>query len=328
MSFIAPIHRPRRLRRTNSMRALIKENTVTLNDIVWPVFITEGENQAVPVKSMAGVERYSIDILVKKIAFMFESGIKGFALFPNTPNDKKDETGTESINPNNLMNKAIRAIKAEVPECIIFADVALDPYTSHGHDGLIDDEGYVLNDETVKILMKQAVLQAQSGADVICPSDMMDGRIENIRSALDEVKLQDTAIMAYTAKYASKFYGPFRDAVGSSGALKGDKKTYQMDWSNTDEALKEVELDLSEGADMIMVKPGMPYLDIVYRVKENFKVPTFVYQVSGEYAMIQNMIDAGNMEDEAILESMCAFKRAGADVIFTYFAPQLIKLIK
>ena len=328
MTFIPPIHRSRRLRLNQQIRDLVAQNRINLNDIVYPMFIMDGANQTTDIDALVGIKRYSVDLLVKKVSELYAQGIKGFALFPYTPSDKKDDSGTESCNANNLINTAMRAIKKSVPDCILFADVALDPYTIHGHDGVTDDSGYVLNDKTVQILMKQAVIQAQNGADVICPSDMMDGRIGNIRNALDEAGFENVSIMSYAAKYASNFYGPFRQAVGSTGTLKGDKKTYQMDMANSTEALKEVGRDIDEGADIVMVKPGMPYLDIVKSVKDNFGVATFAYQVSGEYAMIKGMIEAGHMHEDAILESMIAFKRAGADCIFTYFAEDIIALLK
>ena len=328
MTFIPPIHRSRRLRLNQQIRDLVAQNRINLNDIVYPMFIMDGANQTTSIDALVGIKRYSVDLLVKKISELYGQGIKGFALFPYTPNDKKDDSGTESCNESNLVNTAMRAIKKSVPDCVLFADVALDPYTSHGHDGVTDGSGYVLNDKTVQILMKQAVVQAQSGADVICPSDMMDGRIGNIRNALDDAGFENVSIMSYAAKYASNFYGPFRQAIGSTGTLKGDKKTYQMDMANSTEALKEVGRHIDEGADIVMIKPGMPYLDVVKSVKDTFGLPTFVYQVSGEYAMIKGMIQAGHMHEDAILESIIAFKRAGADCIFTYFAEDIIALLK
>ncbi|MGB1361093.1 MAG: porphobilinogen synthase [Alphaproteobacteria bacterium] len=327
MDFIKPHIRPRRLRQNASIRRLVQENHINKSDIVYPMFIIDGENKTTDIKSMPHIKRYSIDLAVKEIKSLFTKGILGFALFPHNPDDVKDETGSDSINPNNIINRAIREIKKQVPDCVIFADVALDPYTTHGHDGIINEKGEVLNDETVKVLMGQALELAKSGADVISPSDMMDGRIGNIRNHLDNNGFENTTIMSYAVKYSSNFYGPFRDAVGSNSALKGDKKTYQMNSANAVEGLLEAELDITEGADILMVKPGMPYLDIVSQTAQNFNCPVAVYQVSGEYSMIQNMIDNGHMNEEAIIESMLCFKRAGANLIFTYFAPKIIDLI-
>ncbi|MFM8748827.1 porphobilinogen synthase [Rhabdaerophilum sp.] len=321
---------PRRLRRARKAewaRKLMRENRLTVEDLIWPVFITEGTGVTDAIATMPGVNRYSVDQAVEQAREAASLGIPALALFPNTPSHLRDETGSEALNPDNLICRAIRAIKAAVPEIGIITDVALDPYTSHGHDGLVA-EGRILNDETVAMLVRQALIQADAGADVIAPSDMMDGRVAAIREALDAAGFADVSIMAYAAKYASAFYGPFRDAVGSSGTLKGDKKTYQMDPANAAEALREVELDLAEGADYVMVKPGMPYLDIITRVKEHFGVPTFAYQVSGEYAMIMAAAERGMLDGEkAMLETLLAFKRAGCDGILTYFAPRAARLL-
>ena len=319
--------RMRRNRRTDWSRRLVRETSLSVDDLIWPIFVVDGNDSADPVAAMPGVDRLSIDRAVDAARRAADLGIPAVALFPNTPAELLDETGSEALNPDNLVCRACRAIKSAVPELGIIADVALDPYTSHGHDGLLVG-GEILNDETVAILARQSVVQAEAGADIIAPSDMMDGRVRAIREALDDAGHQNTQIMAYTAKYASAFYGPFRDAVGSSGTLKGDKKTYQMDPANGDEALREAELDIAEGADMIMVKPGLPYLDIVLRIKEAFGMPTIVYQVSGEYSMIRAAAANGWIDGEkAMLESLMAIKRAGADGILTYFAPQVAELI-
>jgi porphobilinogen synthase len=323
-----PQVRPRRNRFDAWTRRLVAESALTVDDLIWPLFVREGTGVREPVASMPGVERLSIDLAVAAAEQARSLGIPALALFPVTPADRKDEDGTESANPENLMCRATRAIKQAVPDIGLVGDVALDPYTSHGHDGVIRN-GYVANDESVAILCRQAVVQAEAGIDVIAPSDMMDGRIGAIRAALDGAGFINTRIMSYAAKYASAFYGPFRDAVGSGSALKGDKKTYQMDPANTDEALREVALDLAEGADMVMVKPGMPYLDIVRRVRESFHVPTFAYQVSGEYAMIAGAAERGWLDGErAMMESLLAFKRAGAKGVLTYFAPFAAKLLR
>jgi porphobilinogen synthase len=324
-----PHARPRRNRRHPWLRRLVAEHHLRLDDLIWPVFIREGTNEATPIASMPGVERLTIDRLVEAAQTAYDLGIPVLALFPATPTERKSVDGAEALNPDNLINRATRALKQNVPGLGILCDVALDPYTTHGQDGLVRD-GYVVNDETVAVLCAQAVVQAQAGCDVIAPSDMMDGRIGRIRAALDAAGFVDVAIMSYAAKYASAFYGPFRDAVGSAGALgTGDKKTYQMDPANGDEALREVALDLAEGADMVMVKPGMPYLDMVRRVKETFAVPTFAYQVSGEYAMLMAAAERGWLDpDKAIQESLLAFKRAGADGILTYFAPRVARMLK
>ncbi|MFQ3622466.1 MAG: porphobilinogen synthase [Acetobacteraceae bacterium] len=324
-----PATRARRNRRDGWTRRLVAEHALSVDDLIWPVFVKEGVDSSEPVASMPGVERLSIDRAVRAAEEAVRLGIPAIALFPVTPPELKDEDGTESGNPQNLMCRAARAIRAAVGDAIgLVGDVALDPYTSHGHDGVIRD-GYVANDETVSILCRQAVVQAEAGIDVIAPSDMMDGRVGAIRAALDQAGMIHVRIMSYAAKYASAFYGPFRDAVGSGGALKGDKKTYQMDPANTDEALREVAMDIAEGADMVMVKPGMPYLDIVRRVKDGFGMPTFAYQVSGEYAMITAAARNGWLDGErAMMESLLAFKRAGADGVLTYFAPMAAKLLR
>lgn len=319
--------RLRRNRKSAWARALVREHNLTANDLIWPIFIIEGKNQRVAVASMPGALRYSIDQAIVEVQKAQLLGIPAIALFPVTDQSLKDENGTEAINPENLICRACRALKQAVPDIGLITDVALDPYTLHGHDGLLRD-GVIVNDETVAILCQQAVVQAQAGADIIAPSDMMDGRIGAIRSALDNAGFNDVQIMSYAAKYASSFYGPFRDAVGSQSALKGDKNTYQMDFGNGCEAVREAELDVAEGADMLMVKPGMPYLDILYRVKQAFQMPTFAYQVSGEYAMIEAAAAAGFIErDKVIIESLTAFKRAGADGVLTYFAVRAAELL-
>ena len=324
-----PGTRMRRARRHAWLRRLVAENHLTADDFIWPVFIQEGTGQRTPILSMPGVERLSIDLLTEAVAEARDLGVPAVALFPATPAGLKTPEAEEAINPDNLVCRAVRALKRDVPEVGVMCDVALDPYTSHGHDGLIRD-GYVVNDETVEMLRRQAVVQAAAGCDVIAPSDMMDGRIGAIRAALDAAGYHDVSIMAYAAKYASAFYGPFRDAVGSANSLgQGDKKTYQMDPANGDEAIREVALDIAEGADMVMVKPGMPYLDIVARVKAEFRVPTFAYQVSGEYAMIMAAANAGYLDgDRAMMESLLAFKRAGADGVLTYFAVEAARRLR
>ncbi|MFL2659891.1 MAG: porphobilinogen synthase [Alphaproteobacteria bacterium] len=327
MNFIKPIIRPRRLRKNKEIRDLVQQNNIHKNDIVYPMFIVEGKNIKQAIKSMPDINRLSIDLTIKEIEKLFKKGIKGFALFPYNDISLKDEKGTQSTNSNNLINRAIREIKKQIPECVIFADVALDPYTTHGHDGVCDEKGNVLNDETVEILTKQSIELAKSEADFVCPSDMMDARIINIRNALDNNGFENTGIMSYAVKYASGFYGPFRDAVGSNNLLKGDKKTYQMNPANKKEALIEAKLDVQEGADIIMIKPGMPYLDIISQTKQEINNPVAVYQVSGEYSMLKNMIDSGDLSDDVIMESIICFKRAGADIIFTYFAPKIIDMI-
>lgn len=325
-----PQSRMRRVRKQASTRSLVAENQLSTNDLIYPMFVLEGENQKQTVPSMPGVERMSIDLLVKEAEELLELGIQAIALFPVTPLEAKSLCASEAFNPEGLAQRAVRALKATVPDIAIITDVALDPFTSHGQDGLIDDTGYVLNDETIEVLVKQALSHAAAGADIVAPSDMMDGRIGEIRKALETKGFINTCIMAYSAKYASSYYGPFRDAVGSAGNIKGgDKKSYQMDPANSDEALREIALDLQEGADMVMVKPGMPYLDIVRRCKHELNVPTFAYQVSGEYAMHKAAFANGWLnEEQVILESLLAFKRAGADGILTYFAKQAAQLLK
>jgi porphobilinogen synthase len=320
--------RPRRNRRAEWTRRMVREHVLTTDDLIWPLFLTEGNNRRTPVPSMPGVDRLSIDQAVRAAEQAAKLAIPCIALFPYTDPGLRDEEGTEALNPDNLVCRAIRAIKKEVPDVGVLCDVALDPYTSHGHDGLLRD-GVILNDETVAVLVKQALIQSEAGCDIIAPSDMMDGRIGAIRAALDAAGFVDTQIMAYTVKYASSFYGPFRDAVGSSATLKGDKRTYQMDPANANEALREAELDIAEGADMIMVKPGLPYLDILTRVKETFGMPTFAYQVSGEYAMLMAAAQNGWLDgDKAMMEALIAFKRAGADGVLTYFAPRVAEALR
>jgi porphobilinogen synthase len=315
--------RMRRNRRSDWARRMVREHVLTTDDLIWPLFVMDGENARQPVPSMPGVERLSVDQVVREAERAAKLTIPCVALFPYTDPSLRDETGSEALNPDNLVCRAIRAIKKQVPEIGVLCDVALDPFTSHGHDGLIRD-GVVLNDETVAVLVRQALVQAEAGCDIIAPSDMMDGRVAAIRKGLDAENFTDVSIMAYAAKYASAFYGPFRDAVGSAKTLTGDKRTYQMDPGNSDEALREVALDIDEGADMIMVKPGLPYLDICRRVKETFGMPTFAYQVSGEYAMIMAAAQNGWLDGErAMVESLIAFKRAGCDGVLTYFAPRV-----
>ncbi|ADH88951.1 Porphobilinogen synthase [Ancylobacter novellus DSM 506] len=316
--------RPRRNRKCEWTRKLVRENTLTVSDLVWPVFVMDGKATRTPVGSMPGVERLTVDEAVREAERAAKLGIPAIALFPYTDPSLRTVDGREALNHDNLVCRTLRAIKDAVPEIGLITDVALDPYTSHGHDGLLDAEGRILNDETVSVLIEQALVQAEAGADVIAPSDMMDGRVGAIRTALDASGHVEAQILAYSAKYASAFYGPFRDAVGSSGCLKGDKRTYQMDPANGIEALREAALDIEEGADMLMVKPGLPYLDIVYRLKETFGLPTFAYQVSGEYAMIEAAARNGWIDGEkAMMESLLAFKRAGADGVLTYFAPRV-----
>jgi len=322
-----PAIRKRRMRRDDFSRRLMRESRLSVDDLIQPVFVLEGEGQCEAVASMPGVERLSIDLLLELAGDLVMLGVPAIALFPVTPADRKTEDAREAWNPEGLAQRAVRALKAEYPELGVITDVALDPFTTHGQDGLIDDSGYVLNDETVEVLVRQALSHADAGADVVAPSDMMDGRIGAIRAALEEAGHIHTRILAYSAKYASSFYGPFRDAVGSAANLGGGNKyTYQMDPANADEALWEVALDLEEGADMVMVKPGLPYLDIVRRVKDEFGVPTYAYQVSGEYAMLMAAAQNGWLDEKAvILESLLAFKRAGADGILTYFAAQVAR---
>ncbi len=322
-----PAIRMRRMRKDAFSRVMMRENVITAADLIYPVFILDGENRREAVPSMPGVERVSVDLLLPIAEECVSLGIPVMALFPVIDPALKTPDGIEAANPDGLVPRAVRALKARCPELGILTDVALDPYTSHGQDGVLDDDGYVLNDETTTLLVKQALAQAAAGVDIVAPSDMMDGRIGAIRAALEANGHIHTRIMAYSAKYASAFYGPFRDAVGSAANLgKGSKATYQMDPANSDEALREVALDIAEGADMVMVKPGMPYLDIVRRVKDEFRVPTFAYQVSGEYAMIKAAAQNGWLDhDKAMMEAMLAFKRAGADGVLTYFAREIAR---
>ncbi|MEI8076897.1 MAG: porphobilinogen synthase [Betaproteobacteria bacterium] len=325
-----PAHRPRRMRRDDWSRRLMQENSVSPSDLIYPVFLLEGSNQSQAVASMPGVNRVSLDLLFSVAQECVALGIPVMALFPVIDSALKTPDGREAFNPNGLIPTAVKELKKRFPTLGIMTDVALDPYTSHGQDGVLDAEGRILNDETTAILVQQAVAQAQAGVDIVAPSDMMDGRIGKIREALEQKNLIHTRIMAYSAKYASAFYGPFRDAVGSAKNLgKADKKTYQMDSANSDEAIHEVALDISEGADMVMVKPGMPYLDIVRRVKDTFEYPTYAYQVSGEYAMLKAAAQNGWLDHDAVMmESLLAFKRAGADGVLTYFALEAARLIK
>lgn len=327
-----PVGRPRRNRVDAGTRRLVAENRLSVDDLIWPVFVMEGNRTNSPVASMPGVDRVTIDRLAAHVEPAARLGIPALALFPMTPAEAKDAEGSESGNPNNLMCRAARLLTREFPDLVLVGDVALDPYTDHGHDGVLRDGPrgqYVANDATLAILSRQAVVQAEAGIGILAPSDMMDGRVGAIRTSLDAAGLINARVMSYAAKYASAFYGPFRDAVGSDGALRGDKKTYQMDPANSDEALREVAMDLSEGADMVMVKPGMPYLDILRRVKDTFSAPTFVYQVSGEYSMIMASVQRGWMDrDRGMMESLMAFKRAGADGVLTYFAIDAARLLK
>ena len=322
------VTRPRRNRRAEWARRMVREHVLSADDLIWPLFLVDGQRTRLPIDSMPGVERLSVDEAVREAVRAAELRIPCIALFPYTDPGLRDQDGSEALNPDNLVCRAIGAIKREVPDVGILCDVALDPYTSHGHDGLLRD-GVILNDETVEVLTRQALVEAAAGCDIIAPSDMMDGRVGAIRSALDAAGYLDVQIMAYSAKYASAFYGPFRDAVGSSATLTGDKRTYQMDPGNADEALREVELDIAEGADMVMVKPGLPYLDILFRIKDAFGMPTFAYQVSGEYAMIMAAARNGWLDGEkAMLEGLTAFKRAGADGVLTYFAPKMAEKLR
>jgi len=311
--------RPRRNRKAEWARRLVRENVLTTDDLIWPLFVVDGHNKRTGIASMPGVDRLSVDQAVRDAERAVKLNIPCIALFPYTEPGLRDEHGSEAVNPDNLVCKSVRAIKKEFPGLGVLCDVALDPFTSHGHDGLIED-GRILNDETVAVLVRQALVQAEAGCDIIAPSDMMDGRVGAIREGLDAAGFLDVQIMSYAAKYASAFYGPFRDAIGSAKTLTGDKRTYQMDSANSDEALREVELDIAEGADMVMVKPGMPYLDVLRRVKDEFKAPTYVYQVSGEYAMLRAAIANKWLPESCVMESLIAFKRAGADGILTYFA--------
>ena len=317
-----PTTRLRRNRKKDWTRRLIQENDLSANDLIWPIFITEGKNVKENISTMPGVYRYSIDKIEKLVERALLNKIPMISLFPNTPINKKNEKGSEALNRNNLVCKALRLIKKKYKEIGVMCDVALDPYTTHGHDGILK-KNYVDNDKTIKILIKQSLLQADMGCDVIAPSDMMDGRIGAIRNALDKKGHKSVQILSYAVKYASNFYGPFRDAVGSKRSFKSDKKNYQMDFKNSNEALREVALDIKEGADFVMVKPGMPYLDIIKLVKENFKIPVFAYQVSGEYSLIKNGIKNNILNEDAIYESLISFKRAGASAIVTYFADKI-----
>ncbi len=323
-------HRPRRLRKQEFNRSLVREYSLSAHDLIYPLFIIEGKNKKEKIKSMPGIERLSIDQLLIEAKEIVDLEIQAIALFPVINSDKKTEEAEESYNPDGLIQRAVRALKRGFPELAVITDVALDPFTSHGQDGLIDSNGYVLNDETVDVLIKQAISHAEAGADIVAPSDMMDGRIGAIRNALEESGFIHTNILAYSAKYASSFYGPFREAVGSSGNLgKSDKKTYQMDPGNSNEAIREVELDINEGADMVMIKPGLPYLDIVSNVKQVFGVPTFAYHVSGEYAMLKAASQNKWIDEKStVLETLLCFKRAGADAILTYYAKDAAKWIK
>ena len=323
-----PRKRMRRNRQAPWIRRLVAENVLTADDLIWPVFVVDGENKREAVPSMPGIDRLSIDLLVPAVAEARDLGIPAIAIFPYTDETLKTPDAREAYNPDNLVCRAVRAVKAQVPEVGIICDVALDPFNSDGHDGLVRD-GVILNDETVEILVKQSLVQAEAGCDIIAPSDMMDGRIAAIRDGLDGGGFQNVCVMSYAAKYASGYYGPFRDAVGSSGALKGDKATYQMNPANVDEAFWEVALDVGEGADMVMVKPGLPYLDVVRMVKEKYMMPTFAYNVSGEYAMLRGAGDAGWIDyDKVMMETLVSFKRAGADGVLTYMALDAAKLLK
>ena len=320
---VYPQTRLRRLRQTKAIRNLVAEYRLNVSDLIWPLFVIEGDDISEPIASMPDVSRYSIDRLVEQAQRAKTLGIEVIAIFPKIDAELKDDDGSMATDPNNLVCRAVRAVKKACPELTIICDVALDPFTSHGHDGLLID-GKIANDETVEKLVSQAIIQAEAGCDIIAPSDMMDGRIAAIRNGLDKAGYQDVLILSYAAKYASSFYGPFRDAVGAGRSLGGDgKKTYQMNTANSNEAMREIEMDIAEGADMIMVKPGMPYLDILKRAKDEFGMPSFAYQVSGEYSMLKMAVDQGIMAEEAILESLLCFKRAGADGIFTYFAPYI-----
>ncbi len=322
------IQRPRRLRRNESLRRMVRETDLSVNDLIYPMFVMEGENQKVEVASMPGCYRFSLDVLLKEVAEIAALGIPAIALFPVISEAKKDETGSESYNPEGLVQQTVAAIKAQTPDLVVITDVALDPFTSHGHDGLLDESGYILNDETVEVLSKMAVSQARAGADMVAPSDMMDGRIGAIRQALDNEGFTNVAILAYSAKYASAYYGPFRDALDSA-PKSGDKKTYQMDPANAIEAIKEVELDIAEGADIVMVKPALPYLDIIRQIRDITDVPVAAYNVSGEYAMIKAAGEKGWIDEKKVmLETLVSIKRAGANLILTYFAKEVALLLK
>ena len=325
--YLSLLHRPRRLRRTPSLRSLVRETQLTVNDLIYPVFVMEGENQQEEIPSMPGIYRYTPDLLLKEIADAANLGIKAIALFPLIATDKKDNAGTESYNPDGLVQRTIKAIKQEIPEVIVITDVALDPFSSYGHDGIVKD-GEILNDETVEVLVKQAVSQAEAGADMVAPSDMMDGRIGAIRQGLDAAGYFDVGILAYSAKYASAYYGPFRDALESAPQF-GDKQTYQMNPANSREAIKEVALDIAEGADIVMVKPALAYLDIICRIKEYTNLPVAAYIVSGEYAMVKAAAEKGWIDEKkVILETLTSMKRAGADLILTYFAKQVALMLQ
>ena len=321
-----PTTRLRRNRSTGFIRKLVSENKIDTSDLIYPMFLIDGKNKIEQIDSMPGIVRHSLDNFLKEAEEVYKLGIPAIAIFPNIEASLRDAEGSEATNREGLVPKAVREIKKHLPELGVMTDVALDPYTNHGHDGLLSESGYILNDETVKVLCEQALVCAEAGADIIAPSDMMDGRVGEIRNRLDLNHLNLTLIMAYSAKYASKYYGPFRDAVGANNTLKGDKKTYQMDPANSDEALHEIALDLSEGADMVMVKPGLPYLDVIKRVKDKFDVPVFAYQVSGEYSMHKAAIDKGWIDKEVIFETLMCFKRAGATGILTYFAKEFAQL--
>ena len=321
-----PKIRLRRLRKSKWLRNLVSENYISVNDLVLPIFVRDGKNKIEPIKSMPGVNRYTLDKLPSILNQVKKFKIPMIALFPFTPNIKKDNLGSEALNPNNLICNSLKFIKKNFPTIGVMCDVALDPYTSHGHDGIVI-KNEIDNDKTIKILVRQALLQAAMGCDVIAPSDMMDGRVGKIRKALDANNFTNVNILSYGVKYASNFYGPFRDAIGSSSKLKKDKKTYQMDYRNSSEALREIGLDIKEGADMVLVKPGMPYLDMIYKIKENFNIPVLAYQVSGEYSMIKNAIQKKNYKEDSIIESLISFKRAGACAIITYFALEIAKKI-
>ena len=322
-----PAARLRRTRRTPGLRSLVRESALTAGDLIWPVFVREGQDDATPVASMPDVSRLTVDRAVAAAEEAASLGIPALCIFPYVDPESRTDLCEEAWNPDNLANRAIRAIKAATPEIMVMTDIALDPYNARGHDGIVRD-GVILNDETVTALTRMGLAQAEAGADILGPSDMMDGRIGALRTALEDAGHSDVAILSYSAKYASAFYGPFRDAVGASGRLEGDKKTYQMDPANTDEALRCIERDLAEGADMVMVKPGMPYLDICQRVKERYAVPTFAYQVSGEYAMLAGAVERGWLSEAAILESLIGFKRAGCDGVLTYFAPRVARMLR
>ncbi|YAF97758.1 MAG: porphobilinogen synthase [Nodularia sp. CChRGM 3473] len=320
-------YRPRRLRRTETLRRMVRETSLSVNDLIYPMFVTEGEGQKVEIASMPDCYRYSLDLLLQEVQQAFDLGIMAIALFPVIPEDQKDDMGTESYNPNGLIQRTVKAIKQTVPEIVVITDVALDPFTTHGHDGLIDEQGTILNDPTVEVLVKMAVSQAEAGASFVAPSDMMDGRVGAIRQALDAQGYIDVGILAYSAKYASAYYGPFRDALDSTPKF-GDKNTYQMDAANTKEALKEVALDIAEGADIVMVKPALAYLDIIHRVRNTTQLPVAAYNVSGEYAMIKAAAQMGWIDEKkVILESLTSMKRAGADLILTYFAKEVALIL-